>query len=302
MITVPPYLKKGDTIGIICPAGFMPLEKAQTCINTLHQWGYKVKLGKTLGSQFGYFSGTDEERLNDLQHMLDDDAVQAILCGRGGYGIGRIIDAIDFKRFRKKPKWIIGYSDVTVLHTHLFTKLKTASLHAPMAGAFNNGGSENEFVQSLRKAIAGKPSSYSCPSHVMNRNGNTIGELVGGNLTLIAHLIGSVSDINTKNKILFLEDVGEYLYNLDRMFMQLKRAEKLANLAGLVIGGFTEMKDTTVPFGQQVYEIIRDKIKEYDYPVCFGFSVSHTEKNYALKVGIKHQLIVGKKIITLKEI
>ena len=160
MITVPPYLKKGDTIGIVCPAGFMPLEKAQTCINTLQQWGYKVKVGKTLGNQFHYFSGTDEERLHDLQQMLDDDSVQAILCSRGGYGISRIIDALDFKRFKKNPKWIIGYSDVTVLNAHLFTKLKTASFHSPMAAAFNDGGSENEFLQSLRKAIAGKAYNY----------------------------------------------------------------------------------------------------------------------------------------------
>ncbi len=302
MITVPPYLKKGDTIGIVCPAGFMPLEKAQTCINTLQQWGYKVKVGKTLGNQFHYFSGTDEERLHNLQQMLDDDAVQAILCGRGGYGASRIIDALDFKRFKKKPKWIIGYSDITVLHAHLFTKLKTASIHSPMAAAFNDGGSEDEFVQSLRKAIAGKAYSYSCTPNILNRKGNTEGELIGGNLSLMVHLIGSASDVNTKNKILFLEDVGEYLYNIDRMFIQLKRAGKLDGLAGLIIGGFTDMKDTTTPFGQEVYDLIFDKIKEYTYPVCFDFPVSHSEKNYALKVGVKHSLSVGSKRVTLKAI
>ena len=302
MIIIPPYLKKGNTIGIVCPAGYMPFEKAQTCINTLQQWGYKVKPGKTLGNQFHYFSGTDDERLQDLQQMLDDDTVHAILCGRGGYGLSRIVDGLDFKRFKKKTKWIIGYSDVTVLHAHLYSKLNVASLHAPMAAAFNDGGSENEFVQSLRKALSGRKANYSCLPHALTRNGNVTGELVGGNLSLLTHLIGSASEIDTKNKILFLEDVGEYLYNIDRMFIQLKRAGRLESLAGLIIGGFTEMKDTTIPFGQDVYDLIFDKIKKYNYPVCFNFSVSHSERNYALKVGVKHQFIVSNKKVVLKEI
>ena len=255
-----------------------------------------------MGNQFHYFSGTDEERLNDLQQMLDDDTVNAILCGRGGYGISRIIDALDFKKFKKNPKWIIGYSDVTVLHAHLYSKYKIASLHSPMASAFNDGGSENEFVQSLRKAISGKAYSYSCAAHTFNRNGIAEAELVGGNLSLLVHLMGSASEINTKHTILFLEDVGEYLYNIDRMFMQLKRAGKLDELAGLIIGGFTEMKDTTIPLGQEVYELIFDKIKEYNYPVCFDFPVSHSDKNYALKVGVKHQLKIDSKKVMLKEL
>src|SRR5215210_7103494 len=153
MITIPPYLKKGDTVGIVCPAGYMPYQKAEICINTLQQWGFKVKVGKTLGNQFNYFSGTDEERLRDLQFMMDDAEVKAILCARGGYGLSRIIDDLNFKRFKKNPKWIIGYSDITVLHAHLYTKLNIASLHSPMAAAFNEGGAENEFVQSLFKPL-----------------------------------------------------------------------------------------------------------------------------------------------------
>ncbi|MEP7317470.1 MAG: LD-carboxypeptidase, partial [Panacibacter sp.] len=207
-----------------------------------------------------------------------------------------------FKRFKKKPKWIIGYSDITVLHAHLFTKLKIASLHSPMAAAFNDGGSENEFVQSLHKALTGRKMNYNCSSHVLNRKGKSEGALVGGNLSLMVHLVGSASDVNTKNKILFLEDVGEYLYNIDRMFIQLKRAGKLDDLAGLVIGGFTDMKDTTISFGQEVHGLIFDKINEYNYPVCFDFPVSHGEKNYALKVGVKHSLNVDDKKVTLKEI
>lgn len=302
MIFIPPYLKKGDTIGILCPSGFMPFEKAQTCINTLQQWGYKIKIGNTLGNQFHYFSGTDEERLQDLQQMLDDVSVKAILCARGGYGLSRMIDKLDFKKIKKNPKWIIGFSDVTVLHAHLNSKIKIASLHAPMASAFNKDGNENEFVRSLHNALTGKKMNYTCTPNTLNRNGNATGELIGGNLSLIAHLMGSSSEINTKNKILFLEDIGEYLYNIDRMMVQLKRAGKLENLAGLMIGGFTEMKDTTIPFGQTVNEIIFDKVKEFDYPVCFDFPVSHSEKNYALKIGITHKLTVVKNKTRLEEL
>jgi muramoyltetrapeptide carboxypeptidase len=302
MILIPPYLQKGDTIGIVCPAGYMPYENAETCINALQQWGYKVKIGKTLGNQFSYFSGTDAERLTDLQQMLDDTEVKAILCARGGYGLSRIIDDIDFKRFEKNPKWLIGYSDITLLHAHIYTKYKIASLHSPMAAAFNNGGAANEFVQSLKKAITGELFNYSCDGNLLNREGLADGDLIGGNLSLVIHLIGTVSDFDTTNKILFLEDVGEYLYSIDRMIMQLKRAGKLKKLSALIIGGFTELKDTTIPFGQDVYDLIFDKIKEYDYPVCFDFPVSHTDRNYALKIGVRHQIsITGKKVV-LKEL
>ncbi len=301
MFTTPPYLQKCDTIGIVCPAGYMPYEKAQTCISTLQQWGFKVKIGKTLGNQFHYFSGTDEERLQDLQIMLDDDSIKAILCGRGGYGLSRIIDAIDFTNFKKAPKWIIGYSDITVLHSHLYSKLNTASLHSPMAAAFNDGGANNEYIQSLHKALTGEKSSYNCEANVLNRTGQANGQLVGGNLSLIAHLIGSSSAFDTDGKILFLEDVGEYIYNVDRMFIQLKRAGMLDGLAGLLIGSFTEMKDTVIPFGQQVYDLIFDKVKEYSYPVCFDFPVGHTDKNYALKVGVEYNLTVTEHGVNLKE-
>jgi len=302
MIKIPPYLKKGDTIGIVCPAGYMPAAKAQTCIETFQQWGLKVSVGKTLGSQFNYFSGTDEERLQDLQQMLDDKNINAIFCGRGGYGLSRIIDQLDLSKFKRNPKWIIGYSDVTILHAHLYTSIKTASLHSPMASAFNDGGAENEFVQSLRKAITGKKINYNCAAHLLNKKGIAEGELIGGNLSLVCHLIGSVDEFDTRNKILFLEDVGEYIYNIDRMFMQLKRANKLDKLAGLIIGGLTEMKDTTIPFGQNIHDLILDKVAVYNYPVCFDFPVSHSERNYALKIGVKHLLNVSTKKVLLKEI
>ncbi len=302
MIKIPPYLQKGDTIGIVCPAGFMPYERAATCIEVLQQWGYEVKVGQTLGNQFHYFAGTDAERAADLQAMLDDTTIKAILCGRGGYGLSRIIDVLDFARFKKNPKWIIGFSDVTILHAHLSNHLKIASLHAPMAAAFNDGAYEEIFVQSLRKALEGTLADYDCLPHTLNREGVAEGELTGGNLSIVAHLVGSVSCLNTKGRILFLEDVGEYLYNIDRMLIQLKRSGMLDNLAGLIIGGFTDMKDTLIPYGKEVHTIIREHVQAYTYPVCFDFPVSHGKRNYALKPGVKHRLTVSKKKTTLKEL
>ena len=300
-MVIPPYLKKNDTIGIVCPSGFMPVEKVEQSVNALHQWGYKTKLGKTVGNQFNYFSGTDDERLNDLQQMLDDKNIQAVLCARGGYGLSRIIDKINFKKFKQHPKWLIGFSDITVLHAHINANIKTASLHAPMAGAFNDVVDETS-VQSLQKALKGVAANYQCNAHQLNKTGNATGKLIGGNLTIVAHLVGSKSSYQTKNKILFLEDVGEYIYNIDRMFLQLKRSGMLNNLAGLIIGEFSEMKDTTIPFGSDAYTVIHQHIKNYQYPVCFNFPVSHDVKNYALKVGVVHQLSVLNSQVKLKEI
>ena len=303
MIKIPPYLKKGDTIGITCPAGYMPYERIEVCVNTLQLWGYKVVIGNTLQSKSqNYFSGTDEERLTDFQQMLDDDNIKAILCGRGGYGTGRIINDINFKKFRKKPKWIIGFSDITILHTHIFNNYNIATLHSPMAGAFADAGVKSKAIQSLKAALSGKPAKYSIESSVYNKPGEATGTLIGGNLALLAHIIGSSSDINTKNKILFIEDTGEYLYNIDRMLYQLKHSGKLKQLAGLVIGGFTDMKDTQRPFGKNMYELVSDIIKEYKYPVCFDFPVSHADENYALKTGVKWSLKVSKSKTVLKEL
>ena len=301
MITVPAYLQKGDAIGAICPSGYMPFDKIETCIKVVQDWGFTVKPGNTLGTQFNYFSGTDEKRLNDLQVMLDDEKIKAILCARGGYGLSRIIDKINFTKFIKNPKWIIGFSDVTILHSHLFQNYNIASLHSPMAAAFNDGEYNNEYVQSLRKALLGEPSAYYCEANELNKHGAATGELIGGNLSLLAHLIGSKSSINISGKILFIEDVGEYIYNIDRLMMQLQRAGMLASLAGLIVGNFSDMKDTVIPFGQSVYEVISDKVKAYDYPVCFLFPVGHTEENYALKHGIVHQLKITKRGVSLTE-
>lgn len=302
MIKLPPYLKKGDTIAITCPAGYMAREKAQTCMDVLQKWGYEVLVGKTLGSKSStYFSGTAEERLHEFQAMLDAPEVNAILCGRGGYGVGQIIDQLDFTAFKKNPKWIIGFSDITVLHAHINRNYKIATLHSPMAAAFNNGGFKNKYVQSLKNALEGKKADYTCKPHRYNHAGSAKAELVGGNLALLTHLIGTKSDLQTKGKILFLEDVGEQHYNIDRMMHQMKRSGKLNNLAGLIIGGFTDMQDTERPFGKKVYTLIHELVKEYKYPICFGFPVSHDKENMALKEGSPYQLIVSDKSCRLKE-
>ncbi len=302
MAKLPPYLQQGDSIGIICPSGHMPFVKAQRCIDILQQWGFKVETGKTLGNQFNYFSGTDEERLKDLQSMLDAENIKAIFCARGGYGLSRIIDKINFEKFIQQPKWIIGYSDITLLHAHIYSNFNIAGLHAPMAAAFNEIEESEDYINSIYYGLTGIHQVYAISSYNLNRTGVCDGELVGGNLALLAHIIGSRSDISTKNKILFIEDIGEYKYNTDRMMMQLKRAGKLDELAGLIVGKFTEMKDTTIPFGQDIYEIIFDKVKEYSYPVCFDFPVGHIKENYAMKIGCNYTFTVAREEIILEEI
>ena len=299
MIRVPPYLRKGDTVGLICPAAFMKAEKTLLLQERLNAWGYKVKTGKTIGHQYHYFSGTDSERLLDLQAMLDDNDIRAIICARGGYGTSRIIDQIDWKQFKKNPKWIAGYSDVTVLHCHIFQKIKTASLHAPMAGAFADAGGADEFNTTLQYALSGKRLRYQSHPHPFNTFGKTSGTLIGGNLSLLVHLIGTVSFPDTRGAILFLEDVGEYLYHIDRMLLQLERSGKLNKLAGILIGGFTEMKDTVIPFGKTIDEVIHERLSKYDIPVAWQFPVSHSRENVALRVGMKHTLVVNKNGATL---
>lgn len=296
----PPYLKKGDTIGIVCPSGYLPAQKIKACVQMLTAWGFQVKIGKTVGHQHHYFSGTDAERLADLQQMLDDNSIQAILCGRGGYGLSRIIDQLNFRLLKKYPKWIIGFSDITVLHAHLYQKVKMASLHAPMAAAFSKPDITS--VVTLKKALLGKKQIYTCPPHTFNKHGKVSGTLIGGNLSLIAHLVGSVSALKTEGAILFLEDIGEYIYNIDRMLIQLKRSGVFDKLAGLIIGGFTDSKDTAIPFGSSVSEVIHSQLQDYSFPVCFDFPVSHDTFNVALKHGMPYQLTITNRKVLLKEL
>lgn len=288
----PPFLRIGSVIGITCPSGYVSEERVAYAVTVLERWGFTVKRGKTIGSEHFYFSGTDEERTADLQEMLDDPEVDAILMGRGGYGMSRIIDDLDFSEFVKQPKWICGFSDITVLHNHLHAQYGIASLHSPMCGAFKPDTENKQYIKTLYAALTGESLYYHAKPAEYNRSGIAEGVLVGGNLSLIVHLMGSVSDIDTDDKILFIEDIGEHLYKVDRMLLTLKRAGKLDKLKALILGDFTDMEDTERPFGQTLEALIWDKVKEYNYPVCFGFPCGHDDINHTLTLGAWHKLIV----------
>lgn len=287
MIT-PPYLTIGDTIAIVAPAGKIAIEKVSEAKKTLESWGLQVTLGKNLFNDHLQYSAPDADRLFDLQSILDDESVKAILFARGGYGIIRILDQIDFSQFSKSPKWLIGFSDITIFHSHIHQVFKTETIHAAMTAGLKDEVS----AESLRKALFGERLNYEFETHSLSRKGKAKGILVGGNLAILCSLIGSASDIDTKRKILFIEDVGEYLYRLDRMMWQFKRAGKLNNLAGLVVGGMTDMKDNDAPFGKTAYEIVWEAVHEFGYPVCFGFPAGHQDENRALIMGRRTELIV----------
>jgi len=288
----PPYLTSGSLIGITCPAGYVSHERVEGAVTILELWGFRVRLGATVGSEYHYFSGTDARRLADLQSMMDDPEVAAILMGRGGYGMSRIIDGLSLDAFSRHPKWICGFSDITVLHSHLQAQLGAHTLHSPMCGAFRGSTAAQPHILSLRAQLLGQPVSYEIDPSPFNRVGEVTAPLTGGNVAILAHLTGSVSEVDTDGRILFIEDVGEHLYNIDRLLLNLKRAGKLQRLAALLVGSFTELQDTARSFGQTVEEIIADKVAEYDYPVCFGFPCGHQEVNYALRLGAVHTLSV----------
>ncbi|HSI91588.1 MAG TPA: LD-carboxypeptidase [Adhaeribacter sp.] len=284
-------LQPGDKIAIVSTARKVSLAEMQPAITVLQNWGLEVISGETIGAEFHQFAGNDELRLADFQRMLDDVSVKAILCARGGYGTTRIIDQIDFSSLARNPKWIIGFSDVTALHAHLY-RLGFESLHAIMPILFPREGSEAA-IESLRKLLFGEVISYEAPAHTFNRFGIAEGDLVGGNLSILNNLIGTRSDFDYAGKVLFLEDLDEYLYHLDRMLVHLDRCGKLENLAGLIIGHMSDMKDNLIPFGQNAYEIIREHTARYHYPVCFDFPVGHEAHNLALVCGRKVRLEVG---------
>ncbi len=296
----PKYLQEGSVIGITCPASYVSEERTAYAVTVLEKWGFRVKKGRTIGTQHFYFSGTDDERLADLQEMMDDPGIDAILMGRGGYGMSRIIDRIDFKGFLQHPKWICGFSDFTILHSHLQSQYGFTSLHSPMCMAFKPETEHEPHITCFHAALTGRELEYHVPPSPYNREGNAAAILTGGNLAILAHITGSISEVDTTGKILLIEDIGEYLYNADRMLLNLKRAGKLNNLAGLIVGGFTDMQDTERPFGQTIEEIIYDKVKEFDYPVCFNFPVGHQDINYTLTLGALHSLSVTANGSTLR--
>ncbi len=293
----PTYLNPGDKIAIVAPARKISMEELQPAVDVLTSWGYEVVFGDNLFNEFNQYSGSDEERTLDFQNALDADDIKAIICARGGYGTLRIIDKLDFTKFINNPKWIIGYSDVTVLHSHINKNYSIETLHATMPVNFPKDGSINQSLASLQIALQGESLSYCIENHALNRNGITSGKLCGGNLSILYALTASVSDIDTKDKILFIEDLDEYLYHIDRMMLNLKRSGKLANLAGLIVGGMSEMRDNTIPFGMTAEEIIIEAVAEYDYPVCFNFPAGHISDNNALIMGRNVYLNVADSVV-----
>jgi len=285
----PAYLKIGDKIAIVASARKISMPELQLAIDIFKSWGLVVVLSKNIFNQDHQFSGTDDERAADLQEALDDDSVKAIISARGGYGTMRIIDKLDFTKFRQNPKWVIGYSDITVLHSHIHN-FGIQTLHATMPINFSVNA---EAVETMRKVLCGEKLNYEIEKHALNRNGIAEAEVVGGNLSLLYALTGSSSSIHTKGKILFLEDLDEYLYHIDRMMVSLKRYGKLSELAGLIVGGMSDMKDNQIPFGKNAGEIIMDAVKEYSYPVCFNFPAGHIDRNLAIPLGRKMKLVVG---------
>ena len=304
---IPPYLKPGDVIAITSPAGYITHKEIAPAIQQMESWGFKIRVGTSIGKRDFTFGGTDRERADDFQQLLDDSAVKAIMCARGGYGAVRIIDMLDFRRFEVQPKWIVGFSDITVLHSHLSRNYGIASIHSKMCNSFPDEWAKAEPIQvdtilSIKHALSGLFMTYNAPACSYNISGTAEGTLIGGNLKTIESLSGSKSDIRTKGKILFVEDTGEYLYSIDRMFWNLKRNGKLDELKALVVGGFKVKADIMgEEFGKNVYDIVLEKVKEYDYPVCFDFPVGHQKNNYALKCGVMHKLEVHAGGATLSE-
>ena len=304
----PPYLKPGDLVGISSPAGYITADEIQPAINLMKEWGYRIKIGSSIGKRDFTRGGTELDRATDLQQMLDDPNIKAIMCARGGYGAIGIIDRLNWNNFKTKPKWVIGFSDITILHNHIHRNCQVASIHSKMCNSFPDDWSTAEPIQiqtinSIRDALSGKNMQYTANPNLKNKMGNAEGVLLGGNLKTIETLSGTASDINTNGKILFVEDTFEYLYSIDRMFWNLKRTGKLKGLRGLIVGGFNAKPDDPgEEFGRMLEEIVLEKVKEFQYPVCFDFPVGHQRANFALKCGVLHKLNVTREKSSLTEV
>lgn len=294
---LPPFLQQGDVIGITAPARKVSKEEMVPAKAFLEAAGFAVLEAPKLYSSHHQFAGSETERISDFQFMLDHKQVKAILCARGGYGSVRIIDQLDFSQFLKQPKWICGFSDVTVFHSHVHSNCHIATMHSTLA--FNIPKNSAAANSSFLCALKGEKLHHCCASHPLNRQGRAQGELIGGNLSMLYSLLGSNSDINTDGKILFIEDLDEYLYHIDRMMMNLKRNGKLSHLAGMVVGALSDMHDNTIPFGKTAEEIVAEHCAEYDYPICFNFPAGHIPHNHTLIFGHQNLLEVDDSICQL---
>lgn len=296
MIKQPAYLKKGDKIAIVAPAKKLP-KRIDAAIELFTEWGLEVVIGESVYASHHQFAGSDSLRTKDLQTFLDDPSIKAIISARGGYGTIRIIDELDFTAFQHNPKWIVGFSDITVLLSHLFSMIDTQSIHGQMPYTFED--STPKALESLRIALFGGPLHYEYTSSFKNRPGSAEGILIGGNLTLLVMVQGSLSEMDFTDKILFLEDVGESEASIDRMMRMLKRNGKLTKLKGLIVGAFNEIEEEKISFGQTPEEVIWDAVKEYEYPVCFNFPTGHIEDNKAMVLGKNAVLKVNEKDVSL---
>ena len=286
-----PNLKPGDTIALISTARKVSEEELHFAVNLLEAWGLKVSFGKNLFQEAHQFAGSVEQRSQDLQETINDENIKAIIFVRGGYGSVQVVDHIDRSKFQKNPKCLIGFSDITVFHSHIHQNFGIPTLHAAMPITFAKNTKSS--LENLRKILFGEKVSYQIEAHPFNRKGLAEAEIVGGNLSILYSLLGSESQMNTDGKILFIEDLDEYLYHIDRMMQAIKRSGMLKNLAGLIIGGMSDMNDNSIPFGKTAEEIIRDVVSEYKYPVAFGFPAGHIDDNNPIVFGEKVKFEVG---------
>ena len=296
---LPNNLKKGDKISLISTARKIDVEKLAHTKEVLNKWGLTVIEGKNLRAESKQFCGTDMQRTSDLQDAINDNSIKAIICFRGGYGTVRILESVDFSNLIKNPKWICGYSDVTALHNYLNSQCNIASMHSSMPVNFETNTKES--LETFRKALFGEKYTIIAETHSLNREGDVSGKIIGGNLSMLYSLSGTKYDIDTRGKILFIEDLDEYLYHIDRMMWNLKLSSKLENLAGLVVGGMTDMTDNDIPFGKQAVEIIKEAVQEYKYPVCFNFPCGHIDDNRALILNKEAKLIVARSSVIFEQ-
>jgi muramoyltetrapeptide carboxypeptidase len=279
---IPPSLKKGDTIAILATARKNTDDNLKPAIDLMRSWGLEVVIGKTIGLDNNQLAGTDEQRAADLQEQMDNPNIKAIWCVRGGYGTVRIIDLLDFTKFKQNPKWIFGFSDVTIIHSYL-NKLNIATIHGAMP--ITVAKATPETIETLRKSLFGESLKYEIPFDAANKLGKAKGEIVGGNLSILYSLMGSNAQIDCKGKILFIEDIDEYLYHIDRMMMSLKRCGCFDDLKGLIVGGMTKMRDNEIPWGKNANQIIDDVTKGYSFPILYNFPAGHFRDNRALIFG-----------------
>lgn len=291
---IPSTLKAGDKVAIISPAGNIEQKYIDGAVAVLQSWGLEPVVSQYACGEVGRYSGTAAQRAEDLQTAIDDKSIKAILCSRGGYGLIQIIDEIDFTEFEVHPKWLIGFSDVSILHAAA-SSIDVASIHSIMAKHLTELPADSEQVQSLKKILFGEMPNYTIPAHELNRKGKVHGQLVGGNLAVIFGLRGSHFDLDAYNQILFLEDVGEKPYQIDRMIQNLKISGTLENLSGLIVGQFSDYEEDPL-MGKTVYELIAEAVADYDYPVCFNFPAGHVEYNLPLVLGTEVKLEVGDKV------